>query len=856
MKYFILLFVIFSCSTHDLQKWNSLENFRMISQENIANDELDNIDDEMGPRVNALIDNQQALQARHDMWTNPNANFIYFSTYEFAEDEVGLAQIKWAVDAAKNGKQVNIVIDSTGHSLSDEIILYMVENGVNVHEWSPGFSLRGIKNRYRNNYPLYGPFAIFVALFKQTSYRMHDKIFYSDAISDDSVKLLGDDEFAGQLVLGGRNSVSSHFGLNLQTIRNTVTDTVNENGNIVEKSIITENVKREIEHEVLVHSPTAQRQAKAYIDDLLESRYTERLTVQALRKRLQKSRKKRTALGTKWKIRYAEEALKHDEEFQKFSVDIFKLLKKYEHGSNKARTQLAEELAEIFNRHSSLLAGLIKDEKLSASFFADNFKHFIPKEFHRNLKRQVKELSKGKITPDDFMEEVKLTIAANKEYLQVVFASKTLSPKFQQLIGPYKYVYDGSLPKLNGIIQGVWSKFKTSWFGIDMDIEKYENIESILKKNMDYLTRTFVNPNSKINWVRRAIPVDSVDFIHDTVDDRYMKKKVMNVAWDIISSSSGEIYFNSQYGSPPPEAMNAFDNFLKKNSVAYRLAQQELNKPGVGVNEDATRRFIDMLVQIIDANESNIALSLRGADDFGVPNRNREKANDAYFKHFFKELSYITSGDSRRKIKEIRKDFLEKNLSPDEASRAIVDVISSSTEDISEAIMRSKDRFQLGLERLRGFVDSDPNELLGPYKENKLFFMTNDKESWAVKYDDLVHDDFHLSMESKFSKLGRGLRVLGYRLGGRIHSKVLATRNRLLVWSANLDYRSARKNTEVGADIKTEKKGKKLNMMFNASLQGYMEAGTRYIEDGRFVRQTSCIGAIRTFKIKAIRSQL
>ena len=578
MKYIIMVMFLISCSTNEISKWNSPFNFRSLA----GNDDHGEI--EQGPRVNLLIENQKAAQARYEIWNNPNSSYIYFSTFEFEEDEIGLSQIKWAVDAAKAGKVVDIVIDPEGHGLSDETILYMVKNGVNVYEFSPGFSLKGIKNRYKNNVAKHGRLrAFFKAIGRQKNNRMHDKMLLSDIVTEETDQYLGTSDNIGVVQVGGRNALASHYGINTRRAESTVTTQVMKDGKLTEVSEQVSNQRLEVEREYMIHDPDYYQKAKMYIKDQLESRYTERVNISRLEARLERSNKKRAGLGKKWRAIIAQDMLVENRDFKEYANDMGNWIKTYNNGTESAREQLADRFIQIFQNHEAKLAKLIDEEKLSPTFFADNLKYILQDPIDKKLKASAKKASLGTMSGAEFMQDVLDSIEINAHFIEEGSKAKTFSSRINQLMGPYIYTADGKFQFIKNKFN-LLKKKAFQWFGFKMHIEKYDMMEKITAEADSYLQSFFIDGSKETNWLRQAYAVDSVKLYTDTVDDKLFKKKVMEALVDVAGSATGDIFYNSQYGSPTPEIMNAFENFLKSNSAAYRLSQQEINKPGVGID--------------------------------------------------------------------------------------------------------------------------------------------------------------------------------------------------------------------------------------------------------------------------------
>ena len=267
MKIFTFLFLVFGTIFY-LNSDNILVKKRSIASEN---------DPAM---VNELIDNRKAAQARHDLISNPNAERVFISTFEFEPDLVGLKNIKDMVDAAQRGVQVDLVLDPAGHRLPDEILLYMVEKGVNVHLFSPTFSWTGIMERYKRLEKTWRgklPFISFItAAWRQATYRMHDKI---------AINWLPDD--TGKVILGGRNMRDSHYGLDMRQVRASRSE-----GFGADKKFETINPAFEYEHEVLIKNQELHTDVDTYVNDFLESSFTQRFDVETARKKHLKSTKR------------------------------------------------------------------------------------------------------------------------------------------------------------------------------------------------------------------------------------------------------------------------------------------------------------------------------------------------------------------------------------------------------------------------------------------------------------------------------------------------------------------------------------------------------------------------------------
>ena len=822
--------------------------------------------DEPGPRATPLIDNKDALQARHDVWNNPNAKYFFMSTFEFEEDSVGMAQVEWAVKRAKEKKVVHLVLDAAGHKLSQETIYYMVSNGVNVHIWSPMFSFRGMKNRYRLNRTGNGRIkAALKAAFKQASFRMHDKILMNDAVDPKNAKLLGSSSNIGDLILGGRNARESHYGIDDASYVRQFAD-----------GSVKMNPQFEYEHEVMAYSDKAHREATAYTNNLLNSRFTERVNPAKMRKQFEWAKKMRNSIGQNWRAVLIEQRLKNEKGFIGFSSDLSRWIEQYQASkggeiSDDAAKAMAQSLEDILQKHSNSLTSLIRRGKLSPKYLATNFEQILDPESAERLRLAATQfdidqttgtlIKKGDGSAEDFFKTVLLgEVNVSKLHTEkLIKFGEFDAVEFKRLQGPF----DGAR-RFSRTLAGLYSKL----FGIKFNLASWEGVGNRVKLAEQKLKSSGL-VSEVTNWIDKSIPVDDIKFVHDTVDNDLMTKRVMNAAWDFIASSEGQVTFNSQYGTPTPHSFNAMDDFLAVNSAAYRLAHSELDRGGVGVDREVTDEVHQKLVTLFKANDGNIVESLVGPEAVkGVGNPGeRLKENKLQRKQFmsnvkklFNDSTKLSEGNLARELRLAGAAYLQEPTSRFAAEKYIATVISvaeRSGDVFFKSIELSKDNVEENIVGLRGFVDEDPNKILGDFTPNKLEFMTNDRKSWAVGADDAIHNDWHLAMEHRWRRMGRGLDMYGFNEGGRIHSKVIAAKDGVLVWSANADYRSEYKNTEVGAMITTKRRGKEVSLAFQEHVQSYMHNQVQYMQNGRNIKPSGCAGWIQNLVLKSfLRSQL
>jgi hypothetical protein len=774
--------------------------------------------------VNALIENRDAMKARKDVWMNPNARRIFLSTFEFEEDTIGMSQVKFAIEQAQKGKTVDIVLDAAGHKLSDETILHMIENGVNVHVFSPMFSWKGFKSRHgrlrktwRGNIPM---ITSSTAAWRQTSYRMHDKIL----INFDPTQDIG-----GQVILGGRNARDSHYGIDQRVMKGT-----RKEGFGKEKTFAVANPAFEYEHEVLIHNKGLHEEVATYVDDFLESSDTERVDAKTLRLKMKKSRAHAKKNGDSWKTKLAADKVSFDDDFRAFTRDMKQWNNSYiravESGSEN-QDFLAKKIINIFTHHQSSLTRLI-DEKLINPKVIDR----ILKPLYGKVASQIVRTSDYQKAPAaDIAEQLKLLLSEQPEVIAKNIKVRALKVEtLDKLLGPMA-------PDNAGILTKSGRGLKNSFLGTGFNFEKLDNIDKIL--NQAIVNYNEFGNHKNINWVAQATEVDSVQFLHDTIDDNTFRKKSMDELYDMISNCRKECVWNSQYGSLTPEAQNAIENVIKKNSSIYRFVQSELRAPG---GKNAAKQKANKIIALFKSNTSYMANKLH--NDI-IPVKEVKLDIDDIAKTVKKLLQ--SSPDASSQIKKavalVKKDLTDKKAFKT-YTRTLAKIIKENQVLLVEEIVDNGDNVERSLLKMRGFVDMDPTGALPPHEMIQFHFMTNDVDSWAVGADKVIHSDFHKNMMTKFRKMGPGLHVYGLNTGGRIHSKVAITEFGLVVSSMNADPRSEKFNTEVGVKIVTRYKGMELTEKFKQHIYSYMLSQRKYIDGstGKMVRPKQCFDIMTT----------
>ena len=777
------------------------------------------------PRVNPLISNPISMRARHDVWNNPNAQRIFFSTYEFEEDIIGLSQVKWAINMAKKGVIVDVVLDSAGHRLSPETILHMTENGVHVHLFGPYLSLKGIKARFRRQRGI-KLWARLTSIWRQVTYRMHDKIL---------INFLPEEETRGEVILGGRNARNSHYGLDPRIMRSQR----KEQG----KKIPIANPAFEYEHEVMVHDRKLHQSVTTYLHDFLESDFTERVDSKKLRSRLEKAQKLSQAMRNQ-KSPLAQEFMKYDKSFFAFAQDMHRWTGEYNayylSKNNSLPMELGRKFTQIISTHASSLGemmdnGILSGHKLNSILTpiygegsAEVFKR-IYEDFLYN--------SNTKIKINDISELLTTLVKSVQTDIVYTLRQKSIKPQyFSEFLGPL--AEKGKMQKFTSGIKGI---FQQNSF----DVDKYKNLDKILNRaEKEFKKNQSLGPH---RWKSDSIEVDSVRFLHDTVDSLIFTKKSMHGFYEMLSACRENCVWNSQYGSLTAEAENAIENIIKKNSAIYRFVQYELHRPNQHLSP---KKKADMFLGLVQGNIPNIAENLSNPH---LP-----------VKEFNKDVRHIGEQFGRlvpRKngLEEINKlvdQTITKTITPQEYAQKLYNLAKSYRDNIARLIVEYTDWTERTFLNMRGFIDLDPAKLLRPFEVAPFYFMSNDVNSWAVGADKIMHADFHHSILKKFRKMGPGLQVVGFNKGGRIHSKVAVTESALLVSSMNMDPRSEKLNTEVGVLIETKNKGQELGQAFRQHIQSYMKNQRVHIQDGRLTRDPQCFNLVTRILRKVLRPLL
>lgn len=853
------------------------------------------VDYEIKPNamVKDLIDTNEALLARYHLWNNPTATEFFINAFEFEEDAIGIWHIQMAVERAKEGKAVHVVLDSLGHGISDEMKLYMIENGVNLYEYSPKLSIRGMTNRWR---ALHRDHNWFIATlktpwvaFNQFNERSHEKTQWNNATSPEREAYFGTSEHVGDHHRGGRNLVSNHFNVNVGRAKE-----FDQFGRLVS------NPKAELEHDLWTISPEASKQQETHFRDYLSSGYVERVNRDKLLTKLNKARALKTTKGSSWASKYAEELLQNERRFEVFADDVNRWVESYAIAVDNIKANpnissaeidkkllgLTDKLGNVFDKHSANLANLLYYKKLDWKFLERSLKNVVPPEHLEELRT----ISRSPLnTIDDYKTRVKALGSFLKDpqfEVHTALASKKFSiAKFQALRGPFN-----SNMTFSKKLAHAWALVS----GASFDVAKYDGLEARIARNKKWMEDNLIgkptsHAEAEKKWWKKMIAAE-VQTGQDHLDDGYKRKKVMTKMADIVANAKGVVVWNSQYGTPTSEIFDAMDDFLKWNSSSFRLSVEELNRGGVGIQEEATREFHDKWVQLLAANKDNAILSLEGSPLFGengvqappnsgltarrINEKTRIESNVKERARFVEAVSNMYGGETGERIRmeavEIKALFSDilPGDSLDEAGRQKVDdayekivALAGSEQgfqDLYATMGQDKDTFEKNLLNLRGFVDEDPNLVLKKHKKNQLYFMTNGKGSWRLGADKFIHADHHLLIErlrerNGFRSLGRGLEVFSYRGPGRIHSKVLITEDYVVIGSANMDFRSWWINLENLFVARSRRLANK----YLQHIIGNFFRQTRLMKDGRHVRPSDCASTLtHTVLDNGIRIQL
>ncbi len=762
------------------------------------------------PKINPLIDNRIAMKARNDVWNNPEVERIYLSTYEFEEDTIGLSQVKWAVEQAKKGKTVDIVLDDAGHKLSNEVLLYMTDNGVNVHTFSPMWSWRGFKGRLSRQQKNFKLTARIQSIWRQLTYRMHDKIL---------INFVPGESTGGEVILGGRNARDSHYGIDTRIIRSVR----KEKG----KKIDVTNGAFEYEHEVMVHDKNLHQEVQTYVDDFLESNFTERINTKKLREKMQKSREYAKKHGESWRTKLASDKMNYDDDFRAFAKDMKQWISSYSfYYENKTQnpSALAQKLANVFSDHSGYLAKMIRYGSLDIKEL-DRLMHPLYGESASEVMRKMYGdflHGQGRIKAIEIADALVTLTREGQKTIADNIRTKNLTPNhLNGFLGPF------ASKKLREKIK---QSFKNFFFGIGFDYEKYDQMEKILSRAEENF-REFQSTAPQ-KWKNVAQEVDSVRFLHDTVDDIAFRKKSMDELYKMISNCRKNCVWNSQYGSLTIEAQNAIENVVKQNSVIYRFVQSEFRKPG---GQKAANEKAKKFTQLVRGNIETIQNNLSNPH---LP----QKAFKEDIEDLGKQFIEILSQDrlSKNQAKQLIKDAQIKKITPQQYAKGLYNLVKKNQKNIADLIHNDADKVERALLKMKGFIDFDPKGILPAHEMIPFYFMTNDVDSWAVGLDKVIHADFHYNIMKKFRRMGPGLHVVGMNGSGRIHSKVVTTDAGLVVSSMNADPRSEKFNTEVGIEIKTQYKGQNITDAFRSHIESYMHSQRYHIVNGQLVRPRQC----------------
>lgn len=203
-----------------------------------------------GDMYRILDDEYSAFNSRYELLRNARRE-ILFSTFIIKGDAVGNGKLKTLADAAKRGVKVKVLLDDLGNKLPMEMLLYLVEQGVEVKLFN--------KKNWLN------PHTVF--------HRMHGKMLIIDST---------------YLLAGGRNVDNEYF--RMDPVSNFLDREVLIRGDRA-VSNARQHFKAMWDHEQLCHTVTgtlapAQREVCAA---LLDSSYT------YIREQLPKLRALRTA---------------------------------------------------------------------------------------------------------------------------------------------------------------------------------------------------------------------------------------------------------------------------------------------------------------------------------------------------------------------------------------------------------------------------------------------------------------------------------------------------------------------------------------------------------------------------------
>lgn len=86
---------------------------------------------EEGDLFRILSDEYSALTVRNNLLRDAKKE-ILFSTFIIKSDEIGYANLKMLVDAAQRGVKVKMILDGLGNQLPTDILLYLVDQGIEI----------------------------------------------------------------------------------------------------------------------------------------------------------------------------------------------------------------------------------------------------------------------------------------------------------------------------------------------------------------------------------------------------------------------------------------------------------------------------------------------------------------------------------------------------------------------------------------------------------------------------------------------------------------------------------------------------------------------------------------------------
>jgi phosphatidylserine/phosphatidylglycerophosphate/cardiolipin synthase-like enzyme len=775
--------------------------------------------------VNELIDNAIAMRARRDVYESPNINRVFHSTYILNEDTIGYTQIKLAIDQAKRGIKVDMLLDDAGHGLSDETLLYLAENKVNVHLFSPKFSWEGFKSRLQETKKTSLPFIAYVtALWRQVTHRMHDKIL----INFDKTNTDG-----GYVIVGGRNGNNSHYGLETKI---ETANSLSPSG----KQLTTLVPTFEFEHEVLIHNKNFHKAVTRYVGKILNSKFTEPLDVEKLRKKKIFATKMLARMRGTWREKVL---IKGPYNYDKLIVvrdELEQWIKHYQYSaslSDPDYPQLAKDLSDIFNNHEKSIAMLIDEGLLNPRFLNKILEPIYGKQISEIIKTASSNgletsSAKGAKLADMFSYLLEKNIKSIAQNLKIkALKSKHISMSLISL----KKLKISTTAKLRKIFNSFIQRS-------NFDLEKYGNMKKILSfYEKKYKIHEYKKP---INWKSTAHEVDKVSFLHDRIDGNRLKKKSMTDFYEEISKCRGDCIWNSQYGSLTENALEAIDTVVRKNSAIYRFTKLHFNEE---LKLESSKKVTSMLLILFKSNISYMQEALTNEHiphgqlkiDILKIQRNMSLLLDGN-KEAQNQLSELTESAIRRKSPlrmdtiPSKKIFLEKSI---QLLRKNKDLIASN-------IFNNQKHIKESLLNFRGFLDHDPLNILPPFKKINFYFMSNDVNSWSNSADKVTQADFHNKIMTKLRKMGPGLHVIGFNKGGKIHSKVFAGNNSIIVGSMNADPRSEFINSEVAVKIVTKVKGRELNKMFTDNLHSYMDGQRHHIKDGKLSRPKQCFDVL------------